>query len=374
MERPPEPSSIDELVEQLQAKVQERERQGQYPADLVHDLQAHFRRISSQRALPDLEDVHARLAALDALSTFDTERIPLGSGVPGGAKLHALVARLVARQTEGILEQMRDFATGVRAVLDSLAVALEQPHAHVHTDLVGQVDALFEQVAAFERGPTDSSAAVADLHRRVEALEGAERSRTFRPFFSRARIEEALRGSRDEVLARNRSLLPCFDGCAPVLDVGCGRGELLELLRDEGIEARGVEVDERLVEECRRHGLQVEHGDALDRLRRSDDGSLGAIALVRVAEYLAPQQLVELVLLAHGKLRPTGRLVVETADPRSPRAQAHRLHVDPTIAQPVHPAFLSLVAREAGFEDVHVEPRSTPAGEDPVDYVFVATR
>lgn len=170
MNATPEPPSVDDLVQRLRATVEERQRQGLYPPDLAHDLQAHFRRIASQRFLPDLEELHERLAALEALSDFSAARIPLTSANPAGAKLHALIARMVARQTEGVLAQIRDFAHGVRAVLASMAEALEQPHGHVHADLVGQVDALFEQVAAFERSGVD------DLRRRVEALEAATRT------------------------------------------------------------------------------------------------------------------------------------------------------------------------------------------------------
>jgi hydrogenase maturation factor HypE len=172
MEPTSDSPNVEQLVDGLKAQIEERERQGLYPADLAHDLQAHFRRIASQRSLPDLEELHERLGALEALSDFSAARIPLTSANPAGARLHALIARVVARQTEGVLAQMRDFAHGVQAVLESMAEALEQPHGHVHTDLVGQVDALFEQVAAFERGGTD------DLRRRIEALEAATRSDT----------------------------------------------------------------------------------------------------------------------------------------------------------------------------------------------------
>lgn len=147
----PEPPSVDDLVDRLKTTVEERERQGLYPDDLAHDLGEHFRRIASQRSMPDLEELYQRLDALETASVFSTARIPLTSGMPGGGKLHALVARMVARQTEGILQQMQEFAHGVREVLHSMAEALAQPHGHVHADLVGQVDALFEQVAAFER-------------------------------------------------------------------------------------------------------------------------------------------------------------------------------------------------------------------------------
>src|SRR5688572_7850813 len=168
MDPTPDPASVDDVVDRLKATVEERRSRGLYPDDLVHDLQEHFQRVASQRARPDLEEVHRRLDVLQAASDFTSSRIPLTSGSAAGVKLHALIARMVARQTEGVLAQMREFADATRAVLESMAETLEQPHGHVHADLVGQVDALFEHVAAFERAGVD------DLRRRVAALEAAE--------------------------------------------------------------------------------------------------------------------------------------------------------------------------------------------------------
>src|SRR5687768_1785529 len=152
MERPPDTPNVDDLVVELKAKVEQREREGLYPTELAQELHEHFRRIVAQRSTPDLHDLRRQIENPDLLATFSPDRISLASGVPGGGKLHALVARLVARQTAGVLEQMQQFADAVRAVLEGVVGALEDPHNHVHADLVGQIDALFEHVASFERG------------------------------------------------------------------------------------------------------------------------------------------------------------------------------------------------------------------------------
>ena len=369
MEQAPEPPSVDELIDELKRRVEQREREGLYPTELVNDLQEHFRRIAAHRSSTDLDDVRTRLQALDGAARFSPAKIPVESGVAGGAKFHALVGRLVARQTQGILEQVQQFADTLRLVLHAMAHAIEQPHSHVHADLVGQIDALYEQLATLERGPADAAAVVAGLRERMRVLEDAERLRRFEPFYSRDRFEEAFRGTRDDLLGRYRDLATRLRDCGPVLDIGCGRGEFLELLGAEGIDARGVELDATLAEECRTRGFDVEHGDGLDVLRMLEDDSLGGLSLIQVVEHLTPQETVELVLLAADKLRPGGRMILETVNPQSLYVYAHALYLDPEHSRPVHPAYLTFVVREAGFSGVEIDWRSDPVATEVLDEV-----
>src|SRR5438445_404478 len=105
-------------------------------------------------------------------------------------------------------------------------------------------------------------------------------------------------------LERQRAYGDGLREAAPVLDVGCGRGEFLALLREAGVEARGVDADADMVAFARGEGLDVEQGDALAALAALADGSLGGIFLAQVVEHLPPTVLVRLLELAHAKLRP----------------------------------------------------------------------
>ena len=381
---------VDAIVAQLQARVEERRRQGFYPPDLDAELHEHQRRIAQFRSGPDVEPVLEALAHLDRMSGFSVDRIQTASRVPGGKALHEAVAKATSRQTAGVLEQVQVFADAVRRALRAMLVVLEQPH-HVHADLLGQLDAVFDRMAAFERGPASSEAAVADLRRRVEELEVAERRRRFEPFYDAADFAEPFRGSRDEIMDRGRELAAHLAGCAPVLDLGCGRGELLEVLAGIGVEATGVEGDRSLVELCRERGLRVVHADAVEYLAAQDDNSLGGIAAVQLVEHLTPQQVVDVAALAWEKLRPGGRVVVESANPQSLYTHAHALFADPARTGPVHPAYLDFLFRQAGFETV-IEWRNPVPADDavpatsadaerlnrllfaPQDYAVVATR
>ena len=142
---------VDDLVGEIQARVEQRRRDGEYPPELTDDLRQHFERVRGNRPVSDLEALRRQLDALDALASFSPDRIALESGMPGGERLHAAVAKIVSRQTQGILEQVQQFGDAVREALRTVLLELEDPHGHVHDDLLGQVDALHERVAQLER-------------------------------------------------------------------------------------------------------------------------------------------------------------------------------------------------------------------------------
>lgn len=349
--------TVDELLAQLRARVEERRRQGVYPPGLEQELDDHFRRIATHRQPANIDDVRSKLAELQGRMHFDPN-IPVESRIPGGTAFHSAVTKLVARQTNAILQQVQQFAEGVREALHALATAIENPQAHVHADVIGQLDAVFERLAAFERLPGDGGAGLAEVTRRLERLEASENRRRFNPIFSNDAFEETFRGGHDELLDRYRDLVREFDGLSPVVDIGCGRGELLGLLREAGIAASGVEIDPALVEQCRAAGYDVRLSDAVTALAEATDRSLGGISLIQVVEHLEPQEVTELIALAHEKLYQGGKVLIETVNPQSLYVYTHSFYADPTHRNPVHPGYLAFLFGEAGFSHARVELRS----------------
>jgi SAM-dependent methyltransferase len=173
-------------------------------------------------------------------------------------------------------------------------------------------------------------------------------------------FESRMRGSVDAVRKRQRAYVDDFREASPVLDIGCGRGELLSLLREAGVEARGIDADADMVAYARGEGLDVEQADLLDYLERVDDASLGGIFMGQVVEHLPPSVLVRSLELAAATLRPGGLLVAETINPLSPLALRHYF-ADLTHAQPLVPETLQLLARQSGFAETELRFLNEPA-------------
>ena len=159
---------------------------------------------------------------------------------------------------------------------------------------------------------------------------------------------------------RYRDLAQRFAGCAPVLDIGFGRGEFLDLLGEIGVEAGGIEVDADLVHAAAARGLDVKLGDAAAHLASLDDASLGGVCALQVVEHLSAQECVDLPRLLARVVRPGGLVIVDSPNPSSFYVYAHAFYLDPTHTRPVHPLFLMFLFDRAGFEKVELEWRSPP--------------
>ena len=171
-------------------------------------------------------------------------------------------------------------------------------------------------------------------------------------------FEDVFRGSPEEVAARQGEYLPYFEGASDVLDVGCGRGEFLALLRDHGIAARGVDTNAEAIEGCRERGLEAARSDALGYLRTLADESLGGLFSAQVVEHLEADYLVRMLADAHRTLRPGSRVVLETINPASWTAFFSAYLRDLTHRHPLHPDTLGYLLRASGFVDVSIVYRS----------------
>jgi O-antigen chain-terminating methyltransferase len=260
---------------------------------------------------------------------------------PGGgaralatAPLKALLRPLLRWYVAPLVDAQREFNDVTLKLIDELSEAVG---ASGDERLVTELE---ERVLRLERVARSmpSTSAPAQAPRPAAPAESFD-------YFA---FEARMRGSRDDVLERQRPYVADFEGAAPVLDVGCGRGELLSLLREAGIGATGIDRDPDMVDLCRAEGLDVEQGDAIAHLEGLDGESLGGVFAAQVLEHLPPAPLVRLLELARAKLRPGGILVAETMNPLSLVALKNYF-ADLTHAQPLVPETLVLLARQAGF-------------------------
>ncbi len=170
-------------------------------------------------------------------------------------------------------------------------------------------------------------------------------------------FEALLRGSTEEIAERQAAYLPLLEGIDNVLDIGCGRGELLELLTASGRRARGIDLDADMVAKCVERGLDVQHGDGVAYLSTLPVADLGGIVALQVVEHLRPATLIAFLAECHRTIRPGGLLLLETINPVSLSA-LRNYFADLTHAQPLIPETLAFLAESAGFHEVRIDLRS----------------
>ena len=328
------------------------------------------------------------------------EREPAGGGLK--ARLASSARRLLAR----VLSRQQEFnAAVVDHINRNMAVGLEAHHASLQTidwmagtiegyrDARDEIQRHLEALLARERRNDTAVRALAgqqdelraslnvvqqaahSLKREIERLSVVNEPRIPDP---RSRIpdagansqfdhldshkyvgfEDQFRGSHDEIRRRVQEYLPIFEKASDVLDVGCGRGEFLELLRDRGVAARGIDINPAMVEVCRGKGLQAETGDALAYMQRLPDSSLGGLFAAQVVEHLEPRYLMRLLDAAFDKLRPGAPIVLETINPACWFAFFESYIRDLTHVRPVHPDTLKYLLIATGFQRVDISYRA----------------
>lgn len=169
-------------------------------------------------------------------------------------------------------------------------------------------------------------------------------------------FEDEHRGSRELILGRLKAYAPLlkiikstFPG-GDALDLGCGRGEWLELLGSLGIHAKGVDLDSGMLDACRERGYQVEEVDAIRYLQGLPSESLVLISAFHLVEHIPFEMLTALVAEAFRVLEPGGVLIMETPNPENLCVGTESFYLDPSHVKPIPPRLLSFIPEFIGFE------------------------
>jgi SAM-dependent methyltransferase len=223
--------------------------------------------------------------------------------------------------------------------------------ARVFSDLSRRVDMIGQRSGM---APEDLATPASPIN--LPASEGFE---AFKDSFYH-RLENRYRGSVDEIADRLRIYLPDVEaavmrtGGKPVMDIGCGRGEWLGLLKRAGIEGFGVDTNAVQIEAAKEQGLDVRLGDALKALAEMEPGSLAMISAHHLVEHLPFDAVAWIAREAQRVLAPGGVLLFETPHTRNVLVGATTFHTDPTHLKPMPEQVLTVLFDTAGFDPVEV--------------------
>jgi SAM-dependent methyltransferase len=289
---------------------------------------------------------------------------------PRAAKQEFMLARLrrlVRRASEPDDERQKNF----NLVLLDLLTDIRGDVEAVRHDLRADIDALQRDLSAVLASESArlreliviaarrNDALIAALDQKIETVAVRVRD-AVNPAVAHARdvvyrrLEDALRGSESHVRADVMHYVRLAADHQPVLDVGCGRGELLAACREAGIAARGVDTNERSVADLQQRGFDVALAGVPECFASIADGSLGSVLAMHVVEHLPVDALLALFRESARVLRAGGLLMIETPNAESILAAASDFWRDPTHIAPRHPAALTVLAREHGFEIAEV--------------------
>jgi SAM-dependent methyltransferase len=345
----------------------------------VAALQAHQEMGLGTEGLPaQLAEVQRRLTEQEEAN----ERI-LATLLSQGRTLTAQVTQNLAtgRRLSGLEDSSIESMLAMNDTLDQQAARLARLEgtlsgAPVEASATAGPKALREtldeRLARAEAVVAQNRQAVLDQERRIGLLLESMRSRA-EPMPEVLRIEDdhavdslyvdfedRFRGTRADIKQRQRFYLPILGESQagsperPIVDVGCGRGEFLELLRDEGLTARGVDMNDAMAASCRELGLDCTGEDALAYLARQPAGSLGAVTGFHIIEHLPFKTMVRLFDAAFLALAPGGLLVFETPNPANLLVASRWFYLDPTHRNPLPGEMVAMIAEARGFTRVSI--------------------
>jgi SAM-dependent methyltransferase len=267
----------------------------------------------------------------------------------------------------------------VERVADEQMAALRSSERRLHDELHQTANELLKEITALQSATFSSNDRLATVesvakgaesilariseNRSAMSIQNPEDSASedytsALPDYSYLLLENRYRGSEEAIKERQAWYPSQFIGNAidgKVLEIGPGRGELLELFREQGVMAFGVDLDAAMVESCQSKGLEAYCGDALHNLRGLPDRSLAGVIALQVVEHLTRGQLHELFSLVASKVKSGGIVIFETINPRSLLALSSNYFRDPTHVWPLHPDTLEYSMSLAGLKTKEIK-------------------
>jgi len=317
---------IEELIEQRQRRQEELKRSLDDLAGAIESIGLVKKKRPELRA--QLQQLHAALAAYATAQDKEWDAY---------ANNHSTT---VFKSLQWKIEKLEAEYSNLRTLLGHFA------------QLENRLDRLLDKL-----DDKNAAAGVAELREIKERLAPMQY----------ADFEQRFRGSREQIEQRLKKYLPLFSGRREILDIGCGRGEFLELLAAAGQRGLGIDLSSSMLELAAEKGLECYQEDALAFLKKRPDASLDGIFSSQVIEHFQPEYLRRVVSEAFRVLRPGSPLLLETINPLSLFALSRIYFLDPTHCQPLHPEYMRYLLASSGFSGVEIiftaEPENEKLGE-----------
>lgn len=365
-----------EQVGDLEAAMEARlvEQVGQLEATMAAQLESVQASLSSRTA----EQMGELEAAVKARLEFVQASLPGQAAEQVGELEAAMKARLEFVQAS-LSRQAAEQVGELEAVMTARIESLQADQVGVTAQLESRLDTGFSAVAKMTAEGAGVRRTVHDIERRLMALfdrlnQQATSSSVVGPSDPSedqassgilsahyVSFEDTFRGTRDDIKERAAHYLTAFRdagieaGDGLILDLGCGRGEWLEVLSEHGYASRGVDLNSVMIGEAKALGLDAIEQDAIAHLRSLDSESVAAITSMHLVEHLPYEVLIRLVDEALRVLRPGGVLILETPNPENLTVGSYWFYMDPTHRNPIPPPLLQWVVEARGFEGAAID-------------------
>ena len=248
--------------------------------------------------------------------------------------------------------QLRESGDGLRRDLENISLNLRNNNASIEglqsdTEFMKYKLGTVEKSVRFAPAASSAPTAAVQPSAPAEASGGSDYEEI--DYFD---FENHFRGSIDSIKKAQEAYIPYFKDKKNVIDIGCGRGEFLSLMQDNGINAVGVDIYEPYADYCRMKGLNAECGDGSEYLSKLE--SVDGIFVGQVVEHLKPHQIIRLCNAAYEKLSDGGCIIIETPNPTSLSIYTNAFYIDPSHIKPVHPLTMKYYLEKAGFRNIEI--------------------
>lgn len=353
---------------EVRRRIEEKKRTGQYSLEDLRELEGITFKINGQDPEGNEGDIQYRLSQVNYLcdtarpAELSSHRRMLGNLVTG---LKKLVRKISEPYIQMVLKRQVDFNVELVRLLNEMALdfryrwstqekqqdqweqqwqKMERTLESIPQEMKVQknlFEAILTRLQESGQNPVEGDRLLSDLKARIRASEYLH-------------FEDRHRGSQEEVKWKQKSYLPYFKDKGTILDIGCGRGEFLELLEEASIPAMGIDINQEMVDHCRSKGLKVSQGEGIQFLQSVPDENLGGIFLSQVIEHLDSESLRDLVRLSLTKLSPGGVLLAETINPQCLSTFSGAFYLDMTHQNPIHPEAARFLLESLGFRRVEI--------------------